>query len=420
MSWGFANMSSISAADADLGGLMPSPRRRRRRASLLVASAAAAAATVFGALPAVAADAPPLLAATGTAQAVAGQVDLDVQLLPGLLGGLHVTGPNGLDVPLANLSLGEADAPNANGDSANFTNSVIRLRDDLISTLHLPGPEADLIKADAVSGTARVISGAGGYTQAYATVTNLRLFLPLLNLPGASADNGILKVDLVSAQATCVPGQKPVASAKMPTTIQLLGRDIPVPLTGDVALNVPGVADIDVHLAPTTTVNGAGASSAVEARVTVNALGLAKVSGAIVLAKASCTTPGAAAAGSGTPTGPGLVVELRGRRYDDRAPRRRAKPTSATAAPAALDENASTGALARTGASGSLMPIAIIAVVLVLGGGGCWCSCAGRLPGSRRRSSSRSAYHERKSSRSTAVIEASWPPSDRAVGRRYR
>lgn len=372
MSWGFANMSSISAADADLGGVMPSLRmpslrRRRRRASLLVASAAAAtAATVFGALPAVAAAAPSS-ATTGTAQAVAGQVDLDAQLLPGLLGGLHVTGPNGLDVPLVNMALGEADAPNASGDSANFTNSVIRLRDDLISTLHLPGPEADLIKADAVSGTARVINGAGGYTQAYATVANLRLFLPLLNLPGASADNGILKVDLVSAQATCVPGQKPVASAKMPTTIQLLGRDIPVPLTGDVALNVPGVADIDVHLAPATTVNGVGASSAVEARLTVNALGLAKVSGGIVLAKASCTTPGAAAAGSGTPTGqassPNSAV---GGASTSTAP---GKSTSSTAAVAALDETASTGALARTGASGSLMPIAIIAAVLVLGGG---------------------------------------------------
>jgi hypothetical protein len=351
-------MSSISAPDADLGGLMPSPRRRRRRACLLAVSAAAA--TVLGALPAVAADAPSS-ATTGTAQAVAGQVDLDVQLLPGLLGGLHVTGPSGLDVPLVNLSLGEADAPNASGDSANFTNSVVRLRDDLISTLRLPGPEADLIKADAVSGTARVINGAGGYTQAYATVTNLRLFLPLLNLPGASADNGILKVDLVSAQATCVPGRKPVASAKMPTTIQLLGRDIPVPLTGDVALNVPGVADIGVHLAPTTTVNGVGASSAVEARVTVNALGLAKVSGGIVLAKASCTTPAAAAAGSGTPTGQASS--------SNSAVGGLTTSATSAAAPAALDEKASTGALAHTGASGSLMPIAITAVVLVLGGG---------------------------------------------------
>lgn len=368
LSWGFANMSSISAPDADLGGLMPSPRGRRRRASLLAASATAAVAAVLGALPAAAADAPSP-AATGTAQAVAGQVDLDAQLLPGLLGGLRVTGPNGLDVPLVNLSLGEADAPNANGDSANFTNSVVRLRDDLISTLHLPGPEADLIKADAVSGTARVINGAGGYSQAYATVANLRLFLPLVNLPGASADNGILKVDLVSAQATCVPGQKPVASAKMPTTVQLLGRDIPVPLTGDVALNVPGVADIDVHLAPTTTVNGVGASSAVEARVTVNALGLAKVSGAIVLAKASCTTAGAAAAGSGTPTGQASSPNsAAGGTTTGTTPS--GKSTSSTAAPAALDEKASTGALAHTGASGSLMPIAIVAVVLVLGGGG--------------------------------------------------
>ena len=290
---------------------MPSSRRRRRRVPVLCASAAALVVTAFGALPAAASSAP--APSPGTAKAVAGQVNLDVQLLPGVLGGLHITGPNGLDLPLADLSLGEADAPDASGDSANFTNSVVRLRDDLISTLHLPGPEADLIKADAVSGTARVIRAPGAYTQAYATVANLRLYLPLVNLPGASVDNGILKVDLVSAQATCVPGQKPVASAKMPTTVNLLGHDIPVPLTGDVSLKL-GVVNADVHLAPVTTTSQAGASASVEARVTINGVGLAKVSGAVVLASASCTTPGVAPAGGGRP-------RARGRR---RPPRRRA------------------------------------------------------------------------------------------------
>ena len=367
---------------------MPAPssrvpvRGRRNRASVLVASAAALAVTAFGALPAAASAAAPSAtptgstagspaagsSATGTAKAVAGQVHLDVQLLQGLLGGLRLTGPNGLDLPLADLSLGEADAPNANGDSANFTNSVVRLRDDLISTLHLPGPEADLIKADAVSGTARVINGPGGYAQAYATVTNLRLFLPLLTLPGASADNGILKVDLVSAQATCVPGHKPTASAKMPTTIQLLGQDIPVPLTGEVKLDVPGVADIDVKLAPTTTIDSAGASSAVEANISLNALNLAAVSGGITLAKASCTTPGAAAAGSSsTPSNQtSSSTSAVGGTSTTTKP---AKAASTTAAPAALNEN-SAGSLAHTGANGSLMPIAIVAVVLVLGGAG--------------------------------------------------
>lgn len=358
---------------------MPSPRGRRRRASLLFASAAALAVTAFGALPAAASDAsspttPSGSSQTGTAKAVAGQVHLDVQLLNGLLGALHLTGPNGLDLPLANLSLGEADAPNASGDSANFTNSVVRLRDNLISTLHLPGPDADLIKADAVSGTARVINGPGGYTQAYATVANLRLFLPLLNLPGASADNGILKVDLISAQATCVPGQKPTASAKMPATIQLLGKDYPVPLTGEVSVDI-GVAQVDVKLAPTTTIDGAGASSAVEANITLNALNLANVSGGITLASASCTTPGAATSGSGTPSGQASSSNSAvGGTTTTTTTATTSKPKAAaaavtTAAPAALAEN-QTGALAHTGASGSLMPIAIVAVVLVVGGAG--------------------------------------------------
>lgn len=366
---------------------MPSSRGPRRRLVSLAAGAAAVAAALSGALPARAADssAPP----TGTATATAGKVDLDVTLLGSVLGALG--GPNGIDIPLANLALGEADAPNANGDSANFTNSVVRLRDDLISKLNLPGPEADLLKADLVSGTARVINGPGGYSQAYATVTNLRLFLPLVTLPGASADNGILKVDAVSAQATCVPGQKPSASAKLPTTIVLLGHQIPVPLSGDVDLPLGPLGAVDVHLSPATTTDAAGASAAVEARLTINAVNLAKVSGAIVLASAACTMPGAATVGSGAPTSSGgtstgstggtggtagttggTATSVGGTATTG------TNGSSTTAAVAATSTGANSGApaangdhaLAETGASGSLLPIAGAAVVLVLGGVG--------------------------------------------------
>jgi LPXTG-motif cell wall-anchored protein len=321
-------------------------------------------------LPAHAADQP----SPGTATAIAGKVDLDVQLLTGLLGALHLGGPTALDLPLANLALGEAGAPNANGDSANFTNSVVRLRDDLIAQLHLPGPEADLLKADAVSGTARVIRGPGGFTQAYATVANLRLFLPLLQLPGASADNGILKVDAVSAQATCQPGQKPSVSAKLPTTIVLLGQQIPVPLSGKVE-----VGPLKVYLSPVSATDTAGGSAAVEARIDLDAVGLAKVSGGIVLASAACTMPSAAAAGGGTTSG------STGSSSTSRAP---GTPTTALAGAATTSKGSgplgaaatSPGSqaaagngdqdLAATGASGSLLPIAGIAAVLVLGGTG--------------------------------------------------
>lgn len=344
-------------------------RRRRRFASLAAGAVAliAAAGATMPAHAAAAADPSP-----GTATAVAGKVDLDIQLLNGLLGALHLGGPNGLDVPLANLALGEASAPNANGDSANFTNSVVRLRDDLINQLHLPGPEADLLKADAVSGTARVIKGPNGYTQAYATVANLRLFLPLVTLPGASADNGVLKVDAVSAQATCQPGKTPSASAKMPTTIVLLGQQIPVPLTGDIKLPIVGVGEIDVHLSPVTTTTAGGASAAVEARVTLDAVGLAKVSGAIVLASAACTMPDAATVGSdastaGGPAGGGSSTPGAGATTGATTTRTAlGAATSATTAAAGNADNS----LAATGASGSLLPIAGGAAVLILGGAG--------------------------------------------------
>ncbi|WP_194923833.1 LPXTG cell wall anchor domain-containing protein [Catenulispora pinisilvae] len=364
---------------------------RRRRGSLLFASVAALTVTAFGALPAAASaagsPATPSGSASGsssssasspspgTAKAVAGRVDLDVQLLPAVLGGLHLTGPNGLDLPLVNLALGEADAPDANGDSANFTNSVVRLHDNLIDTLHLPGPEADLIKADLASGTARVIRGTGGYTQAYATVANLRVFLPLVTLPGASADNGILKLDAISAQATCVPGQKPVASAKMPATITLLGQDIPVPLSGDVSLDL-GVVNADVHLSPVTTTDQDGASASVEARVTVDGVGLVNVSGGLTLASASCTTPGvpAVGVGAGTPT-TGASSSAPATNSSGAAATSKAKTAAAAAtssagtAPVALSEKTG-GTLAHTGASGSLLPMAVIAIVLVVGGAG--------------------------------------------------
>lgn len=236
----------------------------------------------------------------GTATATAGEVDLDLHLLGGLLGPLHLGGADGLDVPLAGLVLGRASAPTASGDAANFTDSTLRLRDGLISTLHLPGDSVDLIKADAASGTARVVRAPGAYAQAYATVANLRLFLPLVTLPGADASNGFLKIDAVSAQATCVPGQKPTASAKTPATILLLGHQIPVPLSGDVPLDV-GVAKVDVHLSPVTTTSSSGAAASVEARISVNAAGLVTAGGAIVLASASCTSP--ASAGAPAPGG---------------------------------------------------------------------------------------------------------------------
>lgn len=358
---------------------MPSSSSRSRRHRLLTWAAGAGAVavtmagTIGGAASARAASAP----SSGTATAVAGKVDLDVQLLDGVLGALNLGGPSGIDLPLVNLALGEASAPNANGDSANFTNSVLRLRDDLIAKLHLPGPEADLLKADAVSGTARVINGPGGYTQAYATVANLRLFLPLLTLPGASADNGILKVDAVSAQATCLPGQKPSASAKLPTTIVLLGRQIPVPLSGDIPLDV-GVAKLDVHLSPVSTTDAGGASAAVEARITVDAVGLAKVSGAIVLASAACTMPDAAGSGgatspaTGSKAGGGATTP--GGANGATTTGAASTTTGAVAATSAATTSAPAAngdqALASTGASGSLLPIAGIAAVLVIGGAG--------------------------------------------------
>ena len=172
--WG-SILSRMASADSDSAGTTERVTTRARRllgalaASAMVGvgwAASAAPASAVAPLPVSAASTPSL----GTAEALAGRVDLDLHLLGALLGGvlgpLQLTDPNGLDVPLANLVLGEASAPTAAGDAANFSNSTLRLRDDLINTLRLPGQSADLIKADAASGTARVLKGPGGYAQA--------------------------------------------------------------------------------------------------------------------------------------------------------------------------------------------------------------------------------------------------------------
>jgi LPXTG-motif cell wall-anchored protein len=313
----------------------------------------------------------------GTAKATAGEVDLDLNLLGGLLGSLHLTNNTGIDVPLANLMLGQAIAPTPDGQAANFTNSTVRLRDNLIAQLHLPGPEANLLDADAASGTARVVKGPGGYAQAYATVTNLRLFLPLVNLPGADPSNGVLKIDLVSAQATCTQGQKPVASAKMPTTILLLGHEIPVPLTGDVPLDLGPLGKIDVHLSPTSVQDTSGASAAVEARITVDAIGVAKVSGAIILASASCTSPaadsaGGAAGGPGGSTGPSNSATTSGSTTQTgpgSQPSSSAAPAAGASGAAGSGGTADTAAatpLAETGTNAIIWPLAAAAAASVL------------------------------------------------------
>ncbi len=229
-----------------------------------------------------------------------------------------------------------------------------------------------------VSGTARVIKGPGGYAQAYATVANLRLFLPLVTLPGADAANGVLKIDAVSAQATCVPGQKPTASAKMPTTVLLLGHQIPVPLSGDIPLDL-GVAKVDVHLTPVVTTDDAGAAAAVEARISVDAVGLAKVSGAIILASAACTSPAATAqqpltqtsnsAGAGTTTSQQQPIP----KAKDGAAQVAGAPTTSLAAAPAADvaaqrvDGAATP-LAETGAPVVVWPLAGVAVLAILTG----------------------------------------------------
>jgi hypothetical protein len=222
----------------------------------------------------------------GTATATVASVGLDVRLLPVL---------GGIDVPL-DLTLNQQSAP-TDGTDVNSTTSVLRLRDGLLNLV--PSSQSpNLIDADAASSTVRTTAT---YSQAYATLSNVRLFLPFLALPTQYADDGVLRLDAVSAVATCNAGQKPSAEAQLPAEVTLFGQNVRVPLDGSLNVSVPLLGSISLRLGPTTSTSDSSAAASVAASLDINVLGLAEVSGTITLASASCTAPIVAASSGTTP-----------------------------------------------------------------------------------------------------------------------
>jgi hypothetical protein len=232
----------------------------------------------------------------GTATATVAQTSLDVKVLPGLLGG------SGLDLPI-NLTLHQETAP-TDGTLVNDTSSVLKLRDDLLGALGLPAQSADLIKADAVSDTVRTTPG---YSQAYVTLANVRLFLPLLSLPSSVSSDGALRLDAVSAVATCVAGQRPTAQFQLPAQLTLFGQNVQLPANGTATLSLPLLGSITVQLGPQTITTATSASAAVRASLDINVLGVAELTGQVTLASATCTSPRAGTSTmppTGTPSTP--------------------------------------------------------------------------------------------------------------------
>ncbi|MEU6184279.1 SCO1860 family LAETG-anchored protein [Streptomyces coeruleorubidus] len=132
---------------------------------------------------------------------------------------------------------------------------------------------------------------------AHRSVGDVKLVGVRAYAPGLPA-NPLLTADLLKATASCQAGKKPAAKAALADNVTVLGKSVPVNGPGDQHVEVPGVGTVDLVLENATTTDSTGAATALRLKYTVAPakLGVAKASGEIVLAEASCAMPGASGA----------------------------------------------------------------------------------------------------------------------------
>ncbi|GAA3889844.1 SCO1860 family LAETG-anchored protein [Streptomyces lacrimifluminis] len=108
--------------------------------------------------------------------------------------------------------------------------------------------------------------------------------LPLLSL---------IEVEQVTSRATCVAGEKPVASSNLLGSVTALGKRVTLTPSGPVEVKVPGVGEVRLDLSQSETTTRTAAATALELTVSVNPLDLnvAEVEGTVTLAKATCEAP---------------------------------------------------------------------------------------------------------------------------------
>ncbi|MFF4351874.1 SCO1860 family LAETG-anchored protein [Streptomyces sp. NPDC001530] len=246
--------------------------------------AATAAATVLAAGPAALAGAGSAHATAdhGRASAVVLRTGLDVSLLN-----------KTVDVPLT-VSLNEVRAPQSAQQSA------LTARLDGVDG----GRAFSVLRADVATAKATVSSGkAEGHANlAHATVHVPGL--PLLSL---------IEVGQVTSRATCVAGEKPVATANLLGGVTVLGKRVTLSVGGPTEVKVPGVGDVRLDLSRTETTSRTAAATALQLKVSLNPLKLnvAEVEGTVTLAGATCEAPAAPVA-EGKPADPASGVKPQG------------------------------------------------------------------------------------------------------------
>ncbi|MEU9337560.1 SCO1860 family LAETG-anchored protein [Streptomyces sp. NPDC048290] len=241
---------------------MPAHRFASVRRLAVVASA-----TVLAAGPAALAGAGTAHATEeGRADAVVLRTGLDVSLLN-----------KTVNVPLS-VSLNEVKAP----QSAEETTLSVQL--DGVDG----GKPFSVLSAEVAEAKATVADGtAEGST---------RLAHAKLHLPGLPLLS-LIEVEQVTAKATCVAGEKPVAESNVLGSVTVLGKKVTLSAGGTTEVTVPGVGDVRLDLSQRETTSKTAAATALELSVSVNPLKLnvAEVNGVVTLAKATCESPAAPA-----------------------------------------------------------------------------------------------------------------------------
>ncbi|MFD0070162.1 SCO1860 family LAETG-anchored protein, partial [Streptomyces sp. NPDC127574] len=240
-----------------------------------------------------------------------------------------------VNVPLA-VSLNEVQAPR----SAEKTALTAQL--DGVDR----GRPFSVLRADVASAKATVADGrAEGSTRLAHAAVHVP-GLPLLSL---------IELEAVSSKATCEVGKKPVATANLLGSVNVLGKKVTLTAGGPTEVKVPGVGEVRLDLSKTETTTRTAAASALELKVSINPLKLnvAEVEGTLTLAGATCETPPAPAAQQAEPSEPAGPA-------DSAEPVTEVKPQGAPAE----------AGLAETGGSSTSPYIAGGALALLAAGGG--------------------------------------------------
>lgn len=247
--------------------------------------AAAAVTTSLAVAPVVLAGAGPAQAAgnagnsgdkdAGGAHAVVLRTALDVSLLN-----------KSVDLPLT-LSLDEVSAGRAPGGSGGSAGEQQSAGKNAL-TGRLDGVDSDkpfsVLAADVATAT---VTADGDGARSSVRLAGVDVHLP--GLPTAS----LLRVDAVTAKATCEAGAEPVATVNPLTSVTVFGQRENLRAGGPTIVPVQGIGEVRLDLSKKEITDRTAAATALRLTVSVNPLKLnvAEVTGTVTLAEVSCETP---------------------------------------------------------------------------------------------------------------------------------